>query len=147
MQRSRDTLSTLLVWAALSSVAPLALAQGTQRPRAPRPDPFRFEMMGPATGGRIAAIVGVPGDAKTWYVGNASGGVWKSNDSGSTFRPVFDSMPVQAIGALAVSPSNPQQVWAGRGEAWAIRDADVMGDGIYQAGRRKTSEPSGGAVE
>jgi photosystem II stability/assembly factor-like uncharacterized protein len=113
---------------------PASAQQDTRNSARPRPkpeDPFRFEMMGPATGGRIAAVAGVPGDRKTWYIGNASGGVWKSSDSGSTFRPVFDSMPVQAIGALAVSPSNPQQVWAGTGEAWAIRDADVMGDGIY----------------
>ena len=116
-----------------SAIPAMAQQQGRTgaRPR-PKPlDPFRFEMMGPASGGRIAAVVGVPGDPKTWYVGNASGGVWKSNDSGNTFRPVFDSMRVQAIGALAVSQSDPHQVWAGTGEAWAIRDADVMGDGIY----------------
>src|SRR5690348_16051943 len=94
-------------------------------------DPFRFQMMGPAGGGRFSAVTGVPGDARVWYLGAASGGVWKSNDSGATFRPVFDSMPVQAIGALAVAPSSPNMVWAGTGEAWAIRDADVMGDGIY----------------
>ena len=47
--------------------------------------------------------------------------------------PVFDAQPVQAIGALAVAPSNPSIVWAGTGEAWAIRDADVMGDGIYKS--------------
>lgn len=99
----------------------------------PLPDPFHFEMMGPAEGGRIAAITGVPGDLRTWYVGNASGGVWKSSDSGATFVPVSDSMPVQAIGALAVAPSKPSIVWAGTGEAWAIRDADLMGDGIYKS--------------
>src|SRR5690348_10899311 len=81
-------------------------------------DPFRFQMMGPAGGGRFSAVAGVPGDARVWYLGAASGGVWKSNDSGATFRPVFDSMPVQAIGALAVAPSSPNMVWAGTGEAW-----------------------------
>ncbi len=99
--------------------------------RAPRVDPFRFTMMGPAAGGRISSIVGVPGNPRIWFLGNASGGVFKSVDSGTTFQPVFDSMAVQAIGALAISSSNPAQVWAGTGEAWAIRDADVMGDGIY----------------
>src|SRR4051794_8593460 len=69
---------------------------GANTPRAPQPDPFRFQMMGPAEGGRISAISGVPGDAKTWYLGAASGGVWKSIDSGATFRPISDSMPVQA---------------------------------------------------
>lgn len=134
MPRSPSFRSVLVTLAFAAGALPASAQQGARPNARPRPkpvDPFRFEMMGPASGGRIAAVAGVPGDAKTWYVGNASGGVWKSSDSGSTFRPVFDSMPVQAIGALAVSQSNPQQVWAGTGEAWAIRDADVMGDGIY----------------
>jgi photosystem II stability/assembly factor-like uncharacterized protein len=125
------TRHALLAALALSGVAASLPAQRPAPSRAPAQDPFRFQMMGPATGGRIAAIVGVPGDARTWYVGNASGGVWKSSDSGSTFHPVFDKEPVQAIGALAVAPSSPNMVWAGTGEAWAIRDADVTGDGIY----------------
>ena len=114
--------------------APPAIAQqrGGAPPQPPQ-DPMRFQMMGPANGGRVASITGVPGDPRVWYVGAASGGVWKSVDSGATFRPVFDSMPVQAIGALAVAPSNPAIVWAGTGEAWAIRDADVMGDGVYKS--------------
>src|SRR5438552_17629382 len=115
-----------------SAAAVFAQQRGAAPPRPPQ-DPLRFQMMGPATGGRVASIAGVPGDLRTWYVGAASGGVWKSIDSGATFRPVFDSMPVQAIGALAVAPSNHAIVWAGTGEAWAIRDADVMGDGIYKS--------------
>ena len=130
---SRITMSLVaLSIVAMSLSASTATAQRDTTPqRAPAHDPLRFEMMGPAVGGRIAAIVGVPGDARTWYVGNASGGVWKSSDSGATFHSVFDKEPVQAIGALAVAPSNPKMVWAGTGEAWAIRDADVMGDGVY----------------
>ena len=116
----------------LNSIAAVAQPAGRTPPsRAPAEDPFRFEMMGPAGGGRFSAVTGVPGDARVWYVGAASGGIWKSSDSGATFRPVFDSMPVQAIGALAVAPSRHNVVWAGTGEAWAIRDADVMGDGVY----------------
>src|SRR4051812_33797353 len=106
---------------------------GNTPSRPPQPDPFRFQMMGPAEGGRVSAITGVPGDLRVWYLGAASGGVWKSIDSGATFRPVSDSMPVQAIGAIAVAPSKPSIVWAGTGEAWAIRDADLMGDGIYKS--------------
>ncbi len=107
-----------------------------QRPRpnaVPSQDPLRFQFLGPVAGGRISAVAGVVGDPKTWYMGAASGGVWKSTDSGSTYVPVFDSQPVQAIGSLAVSASNPSIVWAGTGEAWAIRDADVTGDGIYKS--------------
>ena len=114
---------------------------------APAPDPFRFQLLGPAQGGRFSAISGVPGDNRVWYVGAASGGVWKSVDSGATFRPVFDSMPVQAIGALAVAPSRPSVVWAGTGEAWAIRDADLMGDGVYKSSDSGTTWTNMGLAE
>ena len=99
----------------------------------PAPQPLHFQFTGPSSGGRIASISGVPGDTATWYVGNASGGVWKSIDGGHSFGPIFDNEPVQAIGALAVSESDHDVVWAGTGEAWAIRDADVMGDGVYKS--------------
>ena len=78
----------------------------TAQPRGPAqnrpPEPPRFRFMGPAAGGRISAIAGVPGDTLTLYLGNASGGVFKSTDGGQTSVPVFDAQPVQAIGALAV---------------------------------------------
>ena len=130
--------TTVLVALGLSFSAGFLSAQqrgaaATSPPRAPIPDPFRFQMMGPAEGGRISAITGVPGNARVWYVGAASGGVWKSSDSGATFRPISDSMPVQAIGALAIAPSNPAILWAGTGEGWAIRDADLQGDGVYKS--------------
>lgn len=122
---------------AVALVAPALLSAQRVRPDTPRPatqaEPFAFQFMGPAPGGRIASVTGVAGDPRTWYLGSASGGVWKSSDSGHTFVPVFDSMPVQAIGALATAPSEPNTVWAGTGEAWAIRDADVMGDGVYKS--------------
>jgi len=128
----RRAFASLLV--VLSPLAAAAQQRGqTPTPAGPPPNPFRFQMLGPAEGGRISAISGVPGDARVWYLGAASGGVWKSVDSGATFRPVSDSMPVQAIGALAVAPSKPSIVWAGTGEAWAIRDADLQGDGIYKS--------------
>ncbi|HEY4100000.1 MAG TPA: hypothetical protein VGM20_03890 [Gemmatimonadales bacterium] len=95
--------------------------------------PPRFAYVGPENGGRIAAVAGVPGDTSTYYFGAASGGVWKTTDGARTFTPIFDNEPVQAIGALAVAQSNPRIVWAGTGEAWAIRDADVMGDGVYKS--------------
>lgn len=115
-----------------------------QPPRGPMraPEPPRFRFMGPAAGGRISAAAGVPADTLTYYFGAASGGVWKSTDGGLTSIPVFDAQPVQAIGSLAVSRSDPRIVWAGTGEAWAIRDSDVMGDGIYKstdAGRTWTN--------
>jgi photosystem II stability/assembly factor-like uncharacterized protein len=101
--------------------------------RGQAPPPLQFQMMGPSFGGRVASITGVPGDLRVWYIGAASGGVWKSTDDGNTFAPVFDKQTAMAIGALAVSASDPNIVWAGTGEAWAIRDVDVMGDGIYKS--------------
>src|SRR5437870_3872029 len=95
------------------------------QPPAPPADqpmpPFRFRYMGPESSGRISAVAGVPGDNNIYYAGAASGGVWKTVDGGRTFEPVFDDQPVQAIGALAVAASDPNLVWAGTGEAWAIR--------------------------
>ncbi len=101
--------------------------------RSQTPDGLRFKFMGPASGGRIASVAGVAGDTSTYYAGAASGGVWKSTDGAKTFVPVSDAIGVAAIGALAVAPSEPSIVWAGTGEAWAIRDSDVMGDGIYKS--------------
>jgi len=94
---------------------------------------MRFRYMGPPSAGRISAVAGIPGDTKTYYAGAASGGVWKTTDGGATFAPIFDEQTSQAIGALAVTPSDPNIVWAGTGEAWVIRPSDVMGDGIYKS--------------
>ncbi len=94
---------------------------------------LRFRFLGPQIGNRISAVAGVPGDPNIYYAGAASGGVWKSTDGGNRFTAVFDDEPAQAIGALAVAPSDPSTVWAGTGEAWAIRDSDVMGDGVYKS--------------
>src|SRR6185437_2601884 len=132
MRRAKTSVvrSSLSLLSLFVLAAPLAAQQRPAAPRTPPPDPFRFQMLGPAEGGRISAVSGVPGNNRIWYLGAASGGVWRSLDSGATFTPVFDSMPVQSIGALAVAPSKPSIVWAGTGEAWAIRDADLMGDGV-----------------
>ena len=83
--------------------------------------------------GRIAALAVQPeGDRLTIYVGAASGGVWKSTNGGTTFKPVFDEQPVQSIGALAIDPKNPKTIWAGTGETWT-RNSVSIGDGIYKS--------------
>ncbi len=107
--------------------------RGGGPPQAQPVPELAFRYMGPQASGRIASAAGVPGDTTVYYAGAASGGVWKSTDSGETFRPIFDDQPAAAIGALAVTQSNPNIVWAGTGEAWAIRDSDIIGDGIYKS--------------
>jgi len=112
----------------------LAAAPFAQRRAAPGGgDALSFRFLGPVVGNRVASIAGVPGDPSIYYAGAASGGIWKTTDGGLRWQPVSDSMPVAAIGALAVAPSDPSVVWAGTGEAWAIRDSDVIGDGIYKS--------------
>src|SRR3954451_24620634 len=84
--------------------------------------------------GRISAIAGVkePSGKITLFVGAASGGIWKSDDSGTRFRPIFDEQPVQSIGAIAIDPKNPKNVWAGTGESWT-RNSVSIGNGIYKS--------------
>src|SRR5881398_2880775 len=84
--------------------------------------------------GRISAIAGTrePSGKITLFVGAASGGVWKSDDSRTRYRPVFDEQPVQSIGAIALDPKNSKNVWVGTGEPWT-RNSVSIGDGIYKS--------------
>src|SRR5262245_3943522 len=69
--------------------------------------------------GRISAVTAIHEKGRlTVYIGSASGGVWKSVNGGTTFKPIVDKQPVQSIGAVAVDPSNPKTLWVGTGEAW-----------------------------
>src|SRR5947207_7940988 len=87
-----------------------------------------------AMSGRISAIAGVrePSGKITLYVGSASGGVWKSDDSGTRYRRVFGEQPVQSIGAIGLDPKNTKNVWVGTGESWT-RNSVSIGDGIYKS--------------
>jgi len=104
-----------------------------QVPQSTTPEPMRFRYMGPAPDGRIASAAGVPGDPNTYYLGSASGGLWKSTDGGNTYTPIFDDQGVAAIGSIAVADSDPKIVWVGTGEPWVIRAPDVIGDGVYKS--------------
>ncbi|HEV2385627.1 MAG TPA: hypothetical protein VGS20_00075 [Candidatus Acidoferrales bacterium] len=93
---------------------------------------LRFRFVGPV-GNRAAAVVGEPGNPAVAYVGAASGGIWKTDDGGVNWRPIFDHTDVAAIGALAIAPSEHNIVWAGTGEPWVIRPDYPMGDGVYKS--------------
>jgi photosystem II stability/assembly factor-like uncharacterized protein len=83
--------------------------------------------------GRVAAVDAVQeGQRLTVYVGSASGGVWKSVNGGTTFKPVFDKQPVQSVGAVTIDPKHPKVVWVGTGEAWT-RNSVSVGDGVYKS--------------
>lgn len=93
---------------------------------------LRFRFLGP-DGNRTISVAGEAGNPLVSYVGAASGGIFKTTDGGINWRPVFDDMDNAAIGALAVSESHPQQVWAGTGETFIIRPAHPNGNGIYKS--------------
>src|SRR5437762_6394352 len=109
----------------LSTAAPIlaaSLCAGLASAQAPVLDSaalaaFRWRTVGPANfEGRVADVVGIPSPSKTFFVAAAAGGIWKTTNGGVTFRPVFDNQRIIAMGALAVAPSDTQQVWAGTGE-------------------------------
>ncbi|PYP72859.1 MAG: glycosyl hydrolase, partial [Gemmatimonadetes bacterium] len=93
---------------------------------------LHYRFVGPE-GNRAVAVVGEPGNPLVAYVGAASGGVWKTEDGGVHWRPVFDSEPAQAIGALALAPSAHTVLWAGTGETFFIRSMTALGNGIYKS--------------
>jgi photosystem II stability/assembly factor-like uncharacterized protein len=93
---------------------------------------LQFRFLGPA-GNRATSVVGEPDNPLVVYIGAASGGIFKTTDGGTKWRPIFDDQNVSAIGALAIAPSEPQTVWAGTGEPWLIRPDHAMGDGVYKS--------------
>ena len=86
-----------------------------------------------AMSGRVSAVAAEreKNGKVTVYVGAASGGVWKSTDNGTTFKPVFDRQPVQSIGAIAIDPNHHDTVWVGTGESW-MRNSVSIGNGVYK---------------
>src|SRR2546422_1191278 len=87
-----------------------------------------------AMSGRVSAIGAIkePAGKITVFVGAASGGIWKSEDGGTRYKPVFDEQSVQSIGAVAIDPKNSKNVWVGTGESWT-RNSVSIGDGIYKS--------------
>ena len=127
---ARSLLSRCFVPALILSLTVLpALAQTV--------DPAEFSglhwrMIGPFRAGRVVAVSGATGGGSTFYFGGVDGGVWKSTDAGTVWKPIFDHEPVASIGALAVAPSDPQVMYAGTGES-DIRSDLASGDGVYRS--------------
>jgi len=93
---------------------------------------LHWRMIGPFRGGRTRAATGVPSQPNVFYIGQVNGGVWKSDDYGRTWTPIFDHESTQSIGAIAVAPSNPNIIYVASGEGLHRPDLSV-GNGIYKS--------------
>jgi photosystem II stability/assembly factor-like uncharacterized protein len=121
---------SLLVSFHIATVA-AAAAEGTIPEQAY--SALQWRSIGPFRGGRAVAVAGVPVSPNTFYFGAAAGGVWKSVDAGSTWKPIFDEAKGSAsIGAIAVAPSNPSVLYVGTGEG-NLRGNVTWGDGVYKS--------------
>jgi photosystem II stability/assembly factor-like uncharacterized protein len=87
---------------------------------------LKWRSIGPFRAGRVTAVQGIPSQPSVYYIGTPGGGIWKTNDAGSTWKPIFDAAHVASIGGLAVSPSNPQIIYAGTGE-------QTIGNGVWKS--------------
>lgn len=92
---------------------------------------LHWRSIGPFRGGRVLAVEGAPNARNRFYFGAVNGGVWRTDDAGRTWQPIFDSAPVGSIGALAVAPSAPDRIYVGTGEA-DMRSDIAQGIGMFR---------------
>lgn len=123
----------LPIFVALGILAPTPSELAAQAYFSPPPGfaGLDYRHVGPV-GNRVSAVAGKPGDPNVFYLGAASGGVFKSDDGGHSWRPVFDDQTALSIGAIAVASSDPEVVWVGTGESF-IRSNVSIGYGVYRS--------------
>src|SRR5947207_4720959 len=125
----RRIVAVLLFVAFMISASSLALAQQFN------PDLFKalhWRSIGPFRGGRTRAVAGVPSQPNVFYIVQVNGGVWKTDDYGRTWVPIFDDQPTGSVGCIAIAPSDPNIIYVGSGEGLQRPDLSV-GDGIYKS--------------
>jgi photosystem II stability/assembly factor-like uncharacterized protein len=110
----------------------VAAAAAMRTPDAGVFDGLRWRLVGPFRGGRTITATGVPGAPERFYFGAVGGGVWRSDNAGRTWEPIFDAQSIASIGAIAVAPSDPNVVYVGTGEA-DMRSDISHGDGMYKS--------------
>ncbi len=133
MGRTSTTLINLIIVSGALAITPM-VAWGQSAPVTPELiSEMHFRCVGPAvTGGRIHDVEALPDDPSTIYVATASGGLWKSSNKGTTWKPIFDDQPVSTFGDLAIAASDPDIIWAGTGEQ-NNRQSTSWGNGVYRS--------------
>jgi photosystem II stability/assembly factor-like uncharacterized protein len=121
----------LILFVGILGIPFLGVIQAQQFPESMYQE-MRWRMIGPFRGGRTRAATGVPSQPNLLYIGAVNGGVWKSDDYGRTWTPIFDQQPTQSIGAIAVAPSDPNIIYVASGEGLHRPDLSV-GNGIYKS--------------
>ncbi len=120
-----------IVFASIFVLAGVNVTEAQQIPQLSYQE-MHWRLIGPFRGGRTRAATGVPAQPNVFYIGQVNGGVWKSDDYGRTWTPIFDDEPTQSVGAIAVAPSDPNVVYVASGEGLHRPDLSV-GDGIYKS--------------
>ena len=129
-----ESVAVLAVWLVLILAALPVMANDTDKsPQSAALEGLQWRLIGPANmGGRVTDIVGVPGDPKTFYLGGADGGVFKTTNGGVTFEALFTDQRAYSVGALALAPSDPNVIWLGSGEG-DPRNSVGYGNGVYRS--------------
>ena len=120
---------------AFSGASLLSLAAAAVQAASVNPILFqelKWRSVGPFRGGRVLAVEGARNDPKRFYFGAVNGGVWRTDDAGRTWQPIFDSVNVGSIGAIAVAPSSPKTIYVGTGEA-DMRSDIAQGIGMFRS--------------
>ena len=125
MRRATFILGTLV---ALAGATDLAAQQISPRTF----ESLKWRMIGPFRGGRTKAAAGIPDQPNVFYIGATNGGVWKTTDFGTTWKPIFDDQPTGSIGSIALAPSNPAILYVGTGEGLQRPDLST-GNGVYRS--------------
>ena len=93
---------------------------------------LQWRSVGPFRGGRVLAVAGDPVDSRRFYFGGVNGGVWRTDDAGRTWVPIFDKVDIGSIGTIAVAPSSPKRIYVGTGEA-DMRSDIAQGIGMFSS--------------